>query len=191
MRWAETILDEPRAAGRVQPRGTATIRRTRQITNSDCGIAAMSMLADVPYLVARAALFRPGERCRGTTNARMRKALQTFGIAHSPRFRRFESWDKIPGHALVHVRWKALPRTDPGHWVVYQRLTPGYRVLDPGSFAETLTAIDTGPMIGQAFLLVDIAHRGASTVSEDAPAARRRPAARAPLRGGKRPDKPL
>ena len=172
--WAQSILAESKQRKRSR-RSDTTVRRTRQVTDSDCGVAALSMIADVTYTIARRALFRPGERCRGTTNHRMRKGLRTLNIVHAPRFRRFTSWGGIPGHALVHIRWRELPRTDPGHWVVYQKYTGGYRVLDPASFAETLSSSDTEPMLGQAYLLVTMVHRQEDRgVLREAPARARR-----------------
>jgi len=165
-RWAQDVTDEfseedddtsARPRGRL--RDDATVRRTRQITSKDCGIAALSMMVDVPYGKARAALFAKGERCVGTDYRRMRRALLTFGILGSQRFRRFRSWDAIETHAVVHIQWRSLPKKDPGHWVVLQKLDDGYRVLDPASLADTLTASDVSPMRGVAYLPVSIVER--------------------------------
>ena len=164
-RWASSMLenDEADADGgdsrRRAVRKDATVRRTRQITNMDCGIAALSMLVDVPYAKARTALFSRGERCLGTDHRRMRAALRAFGVLGNARFRKFKSWTAITSHALVHIRWRQLPPSDPGHWVVMQKLEKGYRVLDPASYADTLAASDTSAMRGVSFLPVDLVQR--------------------------------
>jgi ABC-type bacteriocin/lantibiotic exporter with double-glycine peptidase domain len=178
-RWAKTFLDEDEGdrpkRGRV--REDATIRRTRQITQRDCGIAALSMMVDVPYPQARAALFKKGERCVGTNYPRMRKALRDFGVLGTARFRRFRSWEAITSHALVHIRWKHLPKKDPGHWVVLQKLETGYQVLDPAAYAETLATSDTSEMWGVSFVPVALVERGkkakAATKLPKAPAQRK------------------
>ncbi|CAN5190942.1 hypothetical protein BH09MYX1_BH09MYX1_11370 [soil metagenome] len=159
--WARALVEAPARAKKTPRRTTrpTTVRRTRQIADSDCGIAALSMLADVSYRVARRALFRPRERCRGTSHVRMKAGLDALNIGHAARFRKFISWDDIPSHALVGIRWKDSSRADLGHWVVYQKLENGYRVLDPASFAQTLSAADVSPMVGESFLIVQVPDR--------------------------------
>jgi serine/threonine protein kinase len=90
----------------------------------------------------------------------MLAGLRQLGISNAGRFRKFKSWDAIPSDALVMIRWRGMPTRDAYHWVVLQKLDGGgRRVLDPGSFAETLSASDTSTMIGVDYLLVDVAKR--------------------------------
>lgn len=155
----DSEADERPSARARSVRTDATVRRTRQIAQKDCGIAALSMMVNVSYAEARASLFAKGERCVGTDYARMRRALRAFGVLDKQRFRRFRSWKEVATHALVHIQWRSLPKSDPGHWVVLQRLEDGYRVLDPASVADTLTASDVRPMRGVAYLPVAIVER--------------------------------
>ena len=162
LHWAMSQIDPeaPGPQGQRFVRDDATVRRTRQLTDTDCGIAALSMVANVPYPTAQAALFRSTEQCRGTSNARMLKALRALGIPHAPRFQRFKSWSEIPDHAIVGIRWRGRPRREAGHWVVFQKLGGrGYRVLDPASFKKTLSATSTAEMIGEEYLLVGAVDR--------------------------------
>jgi hypothetical protein len=131
------------------------------------------MLANIPYREARGALFETGERCIGTSEKRVLKALDALGLPHEPRFRKFRAWEDIPGDALVGIRWKDLPKSDPGHWVVLQKLSDGFRVLDPAAFADTLSVADTSDMIGANFLLVEIARRKKSPSKRAASRAKR------------------
>jgi hypothetical protein len=147
-------------------RTDATVRRTRQITQRDCGIAALSMLANVPYRTARGLLFAPGERCTGTTGVRMRRALTELGIAHGGRFVRFKSWEDIPSDALVHIKWRELPPEAQGHWVVFQKDGSRLRVIDPASWDETLTTADTSTMKGVSYCTVDVVRRRSASTTE-------------------------
>jgi hypothetical protein len=178
--WADAIFSgDSTSRRRKRVRRDATVRRTRQLTESDCGIAALSMIANVPYAEARKALFGE-ERCRdGTSYARMLKALTRFGVPHGKTFRQFQSWEAIPSHALVHIEWVDSLATDPGHWVVFQRTTRGHRVLDPASFADTLTAANTDSMRGVRFCPLSLVERVARSRPSSASPNRPRPRPRA------------
>jgi hypothetical protein len=88
------------------------------------------MFARVSHDEAKAVMFPKPTDAYYTTPKDVRRALDHFNIAYSPRSRRVRSWDEIPTTSLVTVR---LPN-GALHWVIFQRRRDGeWDVIDPDS----------------------------------------------------------
>jgi hypothetical protein len=180
--WGQSLLDGDADVPRHKrpERADATIARVRQVNATSCGVAAAAMFARQKHDVVKAFMFPRRRPHYGTHYEDVWRALAHFGVEHEERRRKFVSWDKIPSHALVGVRWKD-GQSHPGHWVVYQRVpTGGYRVIDPGSHGDTLTDIDLDTCEGVDYSLVTPRTReqGPLKVAVAAPKERALPAKR-------------
>jgi hypothetical protein len=154
--WGLGLLDGGQDVPRHKrpQRPNATIARVRQVNASSCGVAAAAMFARQKHDVVKAFMFPTPRRNYGSNYEEIWPALTHFGVEHEERKRKFVSWQKIPSHALVHIRWKDATEAKAHHWVVFQRLSDGYRVIDPGSWGNTLTAIDLDSCEGVGYSLV-------------------------------------
>jgi len=80
------------------------------------------------------------------------RALDHFGVRHEKTIHKFESWDAIPATAIVGVVWRNRRRS--AHWVIFQKLPAGFRVIDPASSGETLTMLDVDRVKAEDYSLV-------------------------------------
>lgn len=140
------------------------------------------MFARQDHEVVKRFMFPRGARDYATHYEDVWRAFEHFKVDHERRKRKFLSWDKIPSDALVCIRWKEL-RDDRGlHWVLFQKLPRGYRVLDPGSWDTTLASIDLTACDGVNYSLATPRSRaqGSASVGGEAKKARKRPRRRSP-----------
>lgn len=95
----------------------------RSIEQGDCGVACVAMLAGCTYRQAFAAFgFAENQRDFYTEHRHLIGALKILGCAAT--LKKFSSWRKIPGHAIVAVNHT---RKDYWHWVAFD----GEAILDP------------------------------------------------------------
>lgn len=100
------------------------LRRVRQRTKSDCGVACVAMIARVRYREAFSAFgFSEHEKRFYTNHGQLVAALENLGC--EVQRKKFSSWQNIPGCAIVPVNHRCNRRNF--HWVVYD----GKFVLDP------------------------------------------------------------
>lgn len=154
--WGQELLeaDEPAARPRRLPERDATIRRVRQVNLTSCGVAAAAMFARQDHETVKAFMFPKRRPHYGTHYEDVWGALEHFGVRHERRKRKFLSWEEIPSSALVCVRWRHYPSGKGWHWVVFQKLKRGFRVIDPASDADTLAMIDLDTVEGFDYSLV-------------------------------------
>lgn len=154
--WGASLLDSSANVPRHKrpERADATIHRVRQVHMSSCGIAVAAMFARQRHHVVKRFMFPQPKRDYGTYYKDVWRALTHFGVEHTERKRKFVSWQDIPSTALVRIRWKDMPAARANHWVVYQKLPKGFRVIDPGSWGETLADINLDDCEGLDYSLV-------------------------------------
>ncbi len=97
----------------------------KQKRETDCGVAALAMLAGVTYEDAMGALFdkRPKRSFR-TKPDQMRAAALKFGVVLSKRRIRCVYPDRLARDALIWSKWGG-----DWHWVVWD--STGKQLLDP------------------------------------------------------------
>ncbi len=101
------------------------MRLVRQKRGTDCGVAALAMLAGVTYHAAKVALFGPGRRRSfRTLPHEMRAAALKFGVVLSLRRRRCVHPERLTRDALIWAR-----SSGDFHWVVWDN--GRQQVLDP------------------------------------------------------------
>ncbi len=136
-------------------RKDATIARVRQVDETSCGVAAAAMFARQKHAVVKSFMFPdPKRKHFGTHYGDVWNALGHFGVEHEKKIRRFKGWNEIPSDALVKIRWNGAPPSRSLHWVIFQRLPKGFRVIDPASWEDTLAHIDFKSCKGLTFSLV-------------------------------------
>ncbi len=145
----------PMVRHKLPARKDATVARVRQVDETSCGVAAAAMFARQTHAVVKSFMFPdPKRKHFGTHYPDVWNALEHFGVEHERKIRRFKSWNEIPSHALVKIRWNGMPASRSLHWVIFQRLPEGFRVIDPGSWGDTLAQIDFKSCKGLTFSLV-------------------------------------
>lgn len=101
-----------------------TIRRVRQRTRSDCGVACVAMIAGVSYQQAFDVFcFSDRKKAFYTGHSHLVDALESLGCEVQRNW--FRSWEEIPGCAIVPVNHRCDRKNY--HWVVYD----GKAVRDP------------------------------------------------------------
>ena len=104
------------------------MKKISQLTSSDCGVAAVAMVAGVPYQVARAIIFPRGPRPYGrfsTTGDDLKRAMKFLGVKFARRFVRCKG---DPSALEESAILSTIIRTD-RHWVVWDH--DQQRLLDP------------------------------------------------------------
>ena len=126
-----------------------SIRRVRQRYRSDCGVACVAMLAQVPYQRAFDACgFSESERRFYTSHAQLTKALNILGC--KVQRKKFSSWGDIPGCAILPVNHRCNRCNF--HWVAYD----GKYVRDPNpKRPPRMRSIERYRASGWYFLAVD------------------------------------
>lgn len=100
------------------------IRRIRQRTRSDCGVACVAMIAGVRYWEAFNAFgFADGENRFYTSRGQLVEALGNLG--YEMKWKKFRSWEDVAGCAIIPVNHRCDRRNF--HWVAYD----GKFVRDP------------------------------------------------------------
>ena len=99
-----------------------------------CGIAASAALAGISYAEAKRKANALGIYAADTSlwseTAHVRKLLREFGISVSPQETPFESWEDLPGKALMAIKWRMEQGKPFWHWVVFVREDGKATVLD-------------------------------------------------------------
>jgi hypothetical protein len=98
----------------------------RQRCATDCGVAAVAMLAGVSYEAAMKALFpsvSPRRKTFRTSYHCIRRGVATVGtegVFFTTSCRRFRSWDDLAGkRGILRIVWTGETRRRAGHWIVF------------------------------------------------------------------------
>ena len=100
------------------------IQHVFQRGDSDCGVACLAMITGMSYEEAFAAIGCDEEEEHFyTTHGDLTNILKALGW--NIRWKKFRSWDAIPGYAIVAVNHRCNRRYF--HWVVFD----GEKIFDP------------------------------------------------------------
>ncbi len=107
------------------------MRLVRQRTTTDCGVAAVAMIADISYDEAKAAFGRFSGRTFLTQAKDLRHALKRLGLRMSKRRKRLRGAIQIQldFDAIAYVRLFPPDGDDEDHWVVWDAVEQ--KILDP------------------------------------------------------------
>jgi hypothetical protein len=158
--WGTSLLDGDEVAPtlprhRRPERADATIARVRQVNETSCGVGVAAMFARQTHKTVKAFMFPMPKRSYGTHYKDVWNALSHFGVEHQKKIRKFKTWNDIPSHALVTIKWLGAAEQNAYHWVIFQRLAGDkFRVIDTGSHGDTLTDIDLDACRGLTYSLV-------------------------------------
>ena len=99
-----------------------------------CGIAASAALAGLSYTEAKKRANALGIHASDTSlwsdTEYVRTLLRDFGISVSPKETPFESWEQLPGRALLAIKWRIEQGKPFWHWVLFVRENGEAKVLD-------------------------------------------------------------
>ena len=99
-----------------------------------CGIAASAALAGLSYTEAKKRANALGIHASDTSlwsdTEYVRTLLRDFGISVSPKEKPFESWEQLPGRALLAIKWRIEQGKPFWHWVLFVRENGEAKVLD-------------------------------------------------------------
>jgi ABC-type bacteriocin/lantibiotic exporter with double-glycine peptidase domain len=104
----------------------------QQQTSTDCGIAAVAMIARVPYDVAKGMFGEFSRRGFRTTERQVRGAIKRLGLRAKRKSKSvtFRGLEKLESDALVLVRIGRRDDNQNLHWIVWNAELGS--VLDPG-----------------------------------------------------------
>lgn len=103
------------------------MRLVRQRGATDCGIACLAMLANIPYIQAKRALFGTKRQVSyDTTKDQMREALLLFGVITTKRLVVCTDPERLDRDALLHTNKLADGNS---HWAVWD--AKRRKILDP------------------------------------------------------------
>jgi hypothetical protein len=119
------------------------MRLIRQRRGNDCGVASVAMLCDVSYARALAAFSPKVQRSMtlftgGTSTGDCKAAIRALGWQCGDRLRPMGKRDlyKMEGRALLSVRPPHARKNGDWHWVAFQGMPNGPKVLDPATNLE-------------------------------------------------------
>ncbi len=126
-----------------------------QQDRTGCAIACVAALAGQTYSAVKQEAAQLGI---AVSDARLwsdtwhvRRLLAHFGIP-AGRQQDFVSWDSLPDHALLAIKWHREKDGPAWHWVVFVRDASGSYVLDPKKALRTNRRTDFGRMKPKWFI---------------------------------------
>ncbi len=105
-----------------------------QLAKTGCGIASVAALAGVSYTAAKRVANRMGisvtDNRLWSETAHVRRLLKQYRLRASTREMPFHSWETLPDHALLAIKWHRVKNHAFWHWVVFVRDADGVYILD-------------------------------------------------------------
>ena len=136
-----------------------TIRPVIQEDTTGCGLACIATLAGKRYQQVKQVAGQLGINVQDTQlwsdTKYVRRLLTHFGISASPYTNPFKSWDTLPTHALLAIKWHKSHNGASWHWVVFWRGSKGPVVLDPKQSLQNNARTDFGRMKPKWFLTIE------------------------------------
>jgi hypothetical protein len=129
-----------------------------QLERTGCGIASVAALADMRYramqrVANRLGIFADDPRLWSETGY-VRRLLKEFGILSVRTEVPFTSWEALPDHALLAIKWHRERGCPFWHWVVFWRGPYGSVVLDSKRALRRHMRTDFGRMKPKWFIPV-------------------------------------
>ncbi len=142
--------------------GKPPVKIRKQEDRTGCGFAAVAMLAGVRYARVKKEAAHFGidvEDVRlWSETAYVRTLLGQFGIKADSKESPFISWDALPSHALLAIKWHREGRHAAWHWVVFWRSPQGPVVLDPKQSLRNNIRTDFWRIAPKWFIRVEVPH---------------------------------
>jgi ABC-type bacteriocin/lantibiotic exporter with double-glycine peptidase domain len=105
-----------------------------QLEPTGCSIASVATIAGLSYpkvkLTANSIGISAEDKRLWSETTHVRKLLKHYGIKAGLREIPFQSWEKLPNHALLSIKWHLEKGKPFWHWVVFVREKGHSYVLD-------------------------------------------------------------
>lgn len=129
-----------------------------QQEKTGCGIASVAALAGVSYAQVRTRAAKLGISAGDPTlwsdTRHVRTLLAEFNIHASRLEKPFVSWPRLPGLALLAIKWHRERGKPFWHWVVFVRENGSDYILDPKKALKTNRRTDFGRIRPKWFIEV-------------------------------------
>lgn len=127
-----------------------------QLEATGCGLASVAAIvgrsyAEVKTIAEALGISADDERLWSET-AHVRRLLAHFGVESGGSEVPFHSWEALPDHALLSIKWHRVAGKAFWHWVVFVRDERGARVLDPKPSLRRHVRTDFGRMKPKWFI---------------------------------------
>lgn len=130
-----------------------------QKDRTGCGIAAVAVIAGVPYDQAKAMAASLGISVKDarlwSATVHVRRLLARLGRRVAPSAQPFQSWDALPDCALLAIKWHVEEERPHWHWVVFHRKAGRPCVFDSKRGLKTPVRHDFWRMKPKWYLAVE------------------------------------
>jgi len=126
------------------------MRPVIQEEKTGCAIACAAAIVGTTYQVAKKVANEIGvcvnDSALWSDTVYIRKLLAELGIKVSNREKVFDRWEKLPGCALLSIKWQEIQGKPYWHWVVFVREGGCCYVLDSNKKLKNNIRTDFGRM---------------------------------------------
>lgn len=127
-----------------------TLRPVVQEEATGCGIASVANILGKTYAemkrIANAMGIYASDKSLWSETRHVRRMLASSGIETSEREIPFESWERLPGLALLSIKHHQEGDKNFWHWVVFKRAEGKAAVLDSASYLPSNVRTDFNEM---------------------------------------------